>query len=57
MKEERLTHERVAKMSGLTTTTLRNWARGRSDPKLKDIEAVIAALGFDLSVKKTVSGN
>jgi transcriptional regulator with XRE-family HTH domain len=55
MAMKRLTHEFVAEKAGISTATLRNWARGRTTPRLIDIEAVVNVLGSDLSVKKSAS--
>lgn len=55
MAMKKLTHEFVAEKAGLSTATLRNWARGRTTPRLIDIEAVVNVLGSDLSVKKSAN--
>lgn len=57
MAEKKLTHEFVANKAGIRAATLRNWARGRTKPSLADIEAVVNAIGFDISIKKSASEN
>ena len=40
----------VAKRAGFNSKTLRNWWSGKRSPALSDVEAVVNALGYDLTL-------
>ena len=42
----------VADVSGVSANTLANWRKGKTSPHLRDLEAVLKALGYELEVVK-----
>jgi len=52
MNKQHASQEDVAKRSGVTSSTMRKWRVGVRSPRVIELEAVINALGYKLTVKE-----
>jgi len=50
MQHQRMTVTQLSKTSGIGMRTINCWIRGATSPKLKDVEAIVNALGYHLRV-------
>lgn len=52
MNTQRASQEDVAKRSGVSSSAMRKWRVGVRSPRIMELEAVINALGYKLTVKE-----
>jgi transcriptional regulator with XRE-family HTH domain len=52
MNRQRASQEDIAKRSGVASSTMRKWRVGVRSPRVMELEAVINALGYKLTVKE-----
>lgn len=50
MNRQCASQEDVAKRAGVSSSAMRKWRQGVTTPKLRDIEAVINAMGYKLTI-------
>lgn len=52
INEDMWTQEELAARSGVSSSAMRKWRRGDRNPQIRDLEAVINALGYRLVLKE-----
>lgn len=52
MNEELASQEDVAKRAGVSSSAMRKWRDGGRNPRLAELEAVLGALGYRLTIKE-----
>ena len=48
MQRQKVSHRAMAKSTGFSDTSIRNWFRGRTNPEYTSVRAMVKVLGYDL---------
>lgn len=54
LNNEERSVEKIAKISGVSASTIRGWVNDKKIPTLNNAQWVLSALGYNLTLEKTV---
>lgn len=53
MAKQQVSQEDITERSGVPSSTMRHWRRADRKPALRDLEAVLAVLGYVLTIEES----